>query len=89
MSETEPGLRISPSRVGNLAGLYDFSAADAAGADAKRLMGAIDDSAHAAQVGVPTTLGEVVRVTDPVSELGGFSANVARLSHSCASRIAR
>ena len=78
--------RTSRSRAEDLTGLDDFSGADAGSANADGFVSAIHDSPCAAQVGVPAALGDVVRVTDPVSELGAFSANVAGVSHADTSR---
>ena len=67
------------------AGLFrflNFSRTDTRRADAKGLMGAVDDGANAPQVGIPAPRADVVSVTDPVSELGSFPANFANLSHS-------
>ena len=64
-----------------LNGFYDFARSDAGGANADGLPGAVDDRANAAQVGIPAAPGDIVSVTDVVSECGTFSANLAGTSH--------
>ncbi len=66
---------------GSLGGLDDFARTDAGGASIERLVDTIDDGPHAAQVGVPTSLGHVMRVADVISVLGSFSAQIAPASH--------
>jgi hypothetical protein len=78
--------RTSRSRAEDLAGLDDFSGADAGSANADGFVSAIHDSPYAAQVGVPAALRDIVRVTDPVSVYGAFPADFARLSHADTSR---
>ena len=61
--------------------LDDFAATQAGGADAQALGSAIDLRAHRAEVHVPATLGDVMRVADVVPELRPFAAHFTNLCH--------
>lgn len=52
-------------------------------------MDAVHQGADAAQVGFPSALGNVVGVTDSVTEVGRFSAKIALTSHKNTSRGGR
>ena len=59
----------------------DFSALDAACANADALGLAVDQCLDCLQIDVPAPLGDVVRVRNVVTELRAFAANVAYLCH--------
>jgi hypothetical protein len=59
----------------------DFPRADARRACPDGLARALYKGMHLPQVGVPTALGHVIRVTDMIPIFGTFTAKVAHLSH--------
>jgi hypothetical protein len=61
--------------------LYDFSRFNAAGANAHALACAVDDGMYRAKIDVPTPLGHVVGVANPVSRSRTFAAEFAYLCH--------
>src|SRR5581483_5737377 len=69
------------SAVKRLLGFYHLAAAQAAGAHADALGGAVDAGAHRAQVDVPAPFGHVVRVTDIVPRLRLLAADITNLCH--------
>jgi hypothetical protein len=64
-----------------LCDLLDFTGADARSADTKTAAGAIDQGPYRLQIQIPTPFGHVVRVTDPVAELGTAATNFADFRH--------
>jgi len=64
-----------------LALLDDFTRAEAAGADAQLFADAVDQSLDRAQIDVPPTAGDVVRVRDVIAVLRAFAANFANFRH--------
>ena len=69
---------------GNTAGLRDllnFAGADAGGANADALAGAIDKGADRLQVEIPTALGDVVGVANAVAEFWAPTAYFTNLCH--------
>ena len=54
----------------------DLAGLQAGGAHVDALRGALDDSAHALDVGIKTTLGASVRVGDVVTEAGSLAAHI-------------
>jgi hypothetical protein len=61
--------------------LRDFSALDAACADAQPLRSAVHYCLDCLQVHVPASTGDVVRVRDVIAEARPFAADVASLCH--------
>jgi hypothetical protein len=86
MAATDYGFERATKASGEL---DDFPVADAGRANAQRLGRAPDERLNAAEVGIPTPLGDVVSVADPVSEDGRLAANVARTGHVIASKSER
>ena len=68
-------------RIGELRDLLNLTVADAGRANAHALARPIDKGANALEVDVPPTLGNVVRVADPATELGAAPADFANLCH--------
>ena len=62
-------------------GLLDFAVADARGADAETFGGTVNQAADALEIDVPPASGEIVGVTDSITEARSLPANVATLSH--------
>jgi hypothetical protein len=60
---------------------YDFSATQAAGANADTLALAIDLGVYRTQIHIPTTALDVMRVTDAVSKLRPLAADFTYLCH--------
>lgn len=54
---------------------------EAGGANANALGGAIDERTHRLEVGIPTTVGDVMSVADIVAKLGFFTANFTLTGH--------
>ena len=73
-AEAQPG----KERIGRLVTLPD---ADAGRADVESLGGAVHDGAHLLDVGIPTTLGPPVGVTDVHSERRLLAADLAHRCH--------
>jgi hypothetical protein len=65
----------------SLRDLLDLAIADAGRANTHATSGAVDEGANTLQIQVPTTLGDIVRVADPATELGTAPANFANLCH--------
>jgi hypothetical protein len=63
------------------AGLLDLAVADAARANAHSLGGSVYQSPHGLKVDVPTPVGQVVSMADPVPELGTAAADLANSCH--------
>ena len=61
--------------------LDDFAAAQAGSTNAHALGPALYLGANRAQVDVPAPAGHVVRVTDGISELRPFAADITNLCH--------
>lgn len=70
----------SPARCGS-GGLLDLTGADTGHADPQAARGAIHQRTNALQVHVPTALGDVVRVADPVAKLRSAAADITYLCH--------
>lgn len=68
------------SRYGKLCLGY-FAAAQAAGANPHALVAGLGLGMHRAQIDVPAPTGDVVRVTDVVTELRAFAADFTDLCH--------
>jgi hypothetical protein len=64
-----------------LLGLDDFAAAQARGADAQLLGGALDARPHRTQVHIPPPPAHVMGVTDLVPELRPLAADITNLCH--------
>jgi hypothetical protein len=64
-----------------LRNLLDFAGADARSANTKPPSSAFHQSANRLQIDVPASFRYVMRVTDPVAELGTTSANLTNLCH--------
>src|SRR6202020_1552518 len=67
--------------VRRVLGLGDFSALDAARADAQPLRRSVHHCLHSLQVHVPAPTGDVVRVRDVIAKARPFAADVASLCH--------
>jgi hypothetical protein len=63
--------------------LDDFAAAQAGGADADPLAGALHLSVNRAQIDVPAPLGHVMGVADVIPKLRPFAAYFTNLCHDC------
>jgi len=59
----------------------NFAAANAGGADAYALAGALNDGANALQIYVPPAVAHVVSVADAVPELGTTAADFTHSRH--------
>ena len=66
---------------GSLSGFLNFAVLNAVRAHFNALRSARDHRVHLLQVDVPTTLRHVVRVADPVSELGAAPAKITHFRH--------
>ena len=66
--------------------LDDLAGLEARGADANALVGAVHAGAHRPEVDVPAATADVVGVTDFVSKLRPFAADIANLCHADDSR---
>jgi hypothetical protein len=62
-------------------GFLDFTVSKTSGADVKPLGGAIYEAADSLKVHVPTPLGQVMGMANPVSKTRSFPANVTCLGH--------
>jgi len=78
VSKFVSGLERSDRNLGRLDYLARFQAA---GADADALVGPIDACAHRPQVHVPAAAAHIVGVTDLISKLRAFAADIANLCH--------
>jgi hypothetical protein len=67
--------------VKGMLSLHDFAAAKTCGADADVLGSGPDFGVNRAQVDVPAPLGDVVRVTDGISELRPLAADITNSCH--------
>jgi hypothetical protein len=65
----------------SLRDLLDFAVTDAGRANTNATAGSVDEGANTLKIQVPTTLGDIVRVADPATELGTAPANFANLCH--------
>jgi hypothetical protein len=81
--QTAYGIR-TPAFLGDLG---DAAGADAGGANSQRLSRALNEGTDTPQIGVPTALGHVVGVTDPVAVNGRFSTDFANLGHFNTSKV--
>ena len=68
-------------KIARLGSLDDLARLQAGGADADALVSATYAGADGAQVNVPATAADIVRVADLVSKLRAFAADVANLCH--------
>jgi hypothetical protein len=69
--------------------LGDFAATQATGADSHTLVAGLSLGVHRTQVDVPAPLGNIVRVTDVISELRTFAADFTNLCHNLLQKIAK
>ena len=64
-----------------VSGFYDFAAAQAVGANADALAGAVHLGVYRAQIDVPAPAAHVVRVADGISGQRLLAADITNLCH--------